>query len=117
MRARSRPCGKTREPLYTGTVIEPSPFARPGTKGFALFVLHAVLCAGFALLCLYLPGRADLLSAVTWFLVLQGLAAIAINLAIPRRLLVWSAFFTLAAIAWGWLCAVVAGMSLGNSWL
>jgi hypothetical protein len=96
---------------------QPSPFARPGTMGFALFALHAALCAGFALLCLYLPGRTDLLPMATWFLGLQGVAAIAINLAIPRRLLVWSALFTLAAIAWGFVCAVVAGMSLGNSWL
>ena len=96
---------------------QPSPFARAGMMGFALFALHAGLSTGFALLCLYLPGRADLLSMVTWFLVLQGVAAIAINLAIPRRLLVWGVFFTLAVIAWGFCCAVVAGMSLGNSWL
>ena len=96
---------------------QPSPFARPGTKGFALFALHAALSTGFAALCLYLPGRADMMPWVTWFLVLQGVAAMAINLAIPRRLLVWGVFFTLAVIAWGFCCAVVAGMSLGNSWL
>lgn len=84
---------------------------------FYLFMLHAAVSTLLAGVCLYLPGHKELLVLADWYVILQGVAAIALVFLVSRRDVVSGVVWAFAVSVWGFCCAVVAGMSLGNSWL
>lgn len=80
-----------------------------------LFGLHIAISTIVAVTCLYLPGHAEGLGLINWYFWVQ--AAAALGFTIPPRQLMPGLLVALAAASWGFCCALVAGMSLGNSWL
>ncbi len=82
-----------------------------------LFAPHMAISTIIAVVCLYFPGHAEGLGFIGWYFYGQVVIALALVVAIPARQRVGGFAFALMASAWGFCCALVAGMSLGNSWL
>jgi hypothetical protein len=80
-----------------------------------LFGLHVAISTIVAVICLYLPGHTEGLRFINWYVWVQAVAALGFTF--PPRQLLPGLLVALAAAAWGFCCAVVAAMSLGNSWL
>ena len=80
-----------------------------------LFGLHIAISTIVAVICLYLSGHADGVGFINWYFWVQAVAALGFTF--PRRQLMPGLLVALAAASWGFCCALVAGMSLGNSWL
>jgi hypothetical protein len=80
-----------------------------------LFGLHVAISTIVVVICLYLPGHAEGLRLINWYVWVQAVAAL--GFAFPPRPLLPGLLVALAAAAWGFCCSVVAAMSLGNSWL
>ena len=84
---------------------------------FYLFVIHAAISTIFCGIFLYFPGHKELLVLVNWYMILQGVAAIALVFLASRNDVGSGIVWALIVSVWGFCCAVVAEMSLGNSWL
>ncbi|QNA83780.1 hypothetical protein G4G27_07115 [Sphingomonas sp. So64.6b] len=82
-----------------------------------LFGLHMVISTFVAIVCLYLPGHKEGLRFVGYFFYGQAIIALILSAAAPAGQRLQAIVLALAATTWGFCCALVAGMSLGNSWL
>jgi hypothetical protein len=77
--------------------------------------LHIAISTIVAVIGLYLPGHKEGLPFVNAYVWVQAVAALGFTF--PPKQFVPGLIAAFAAAAWGFCCASVAGMSLGNSWL